>query len=135
MDRAEAAEQWFAIAAQDLDTAEHVANTMRPTPHEIICFHCQQSAEKYLKGFLVLQNIEPEKTHNLIELCKMCEKYNAEFSEFEIKCGVLTQYGILPRYPNELQITVDDMKTAIQYAKDIKEFVASLCGTDKNGEN
>jgi hypothetical protein len=34
---------------------------------EIICFHCQQSAEKYLKAFLFSNDIEPDKTHNLVE--------------------------------------------------------------------
>jgi HEPN domain-containing protein len=27
---------------------------MHPTPVEVICYHCQQSAEKYLKGYIVL---------------------------------------------------------------------------------
>jgi len=36
----------------DLNTAEYLKN-MKPLPIEIICYHCQQSAEKYLKGYLV----------------------------------------------------------------------------------
>jgi hypothetical protein len=40
--------------------------------------------------------------------------------------SLLTEYGVLPRYPNELQITIDDVKTVVQYAKDIKEFVARI---------
>jgi len=29
----------------------------------------------------------------------------------------------MPRYPNELQITDDDVRVAIKFAKDIKTFV------------
>ena len=33
----------------------------------IICYHCQQAAEKYLKGFLVSKYIPFEKTHDLLK--------------------------------------------------------------------
>jgi len=39
----------------DLGTAEYLQN-MSPLPLEIICYHCQQSAEKYLKGYLAQPN-------------------------------------------------------------------------------
>ncbi|WP_282433370.1 HEPN domain-containing protein [Desulfosporosinus sp. FKA] len=29
---------------------------MHPAPLEIICYHCQQSAEKYLKGYIALND-------------------------------------------------------------------------------
>jgi hypothetical protein len=35
---------------------------------------------------------------------------------------------VKPRYPNELGITNEDMKTAIQYAKDVQEFVLNIIG-------
>ena len=94
-----------------------------PTPDEIICFHCQQSSEKYLKGFLFLHDIEPPKIHNLIELLKMCEKINSNFSILLPQLDVLLDYAVIPRYPNELKITNDDMKVAINYAKIVQEFV------------
>jgi hypothetical protein len=36
----------------DLESAEVLARTMHPAPFEVISFHCQQSAEKDLKGFI-----------------------------------------------------------------------------------
>jgi phage FluMu protein Com len=39
------------------------------------------------------------------------------------KCAFLNQYGVMPKYPNDLQINDDDVKSAIKFAKDIKEFV------------
>ena len=97
-----------------------------PTPDEVICFHCQQSAEKYLKAFIFLQDIEPEKTHDLEELLSACRGYNDSFYVLYQKAIILKQYAVMPRYPNELQITQDDMKTAIQCAKDVQEFVLKI---------
>jgi hypothetical protein len=57
----------------------------------------------------------------------MCEELVPEFSILIPKTQFLTQYGTMPRYPSELQITSDDMKLALRYAKDIKEFVWSVC--------
>jgi len=34
----------------------------------------------------------------------------------------------MPRYPNELQICDDDVKSAIRFAEDIKNFVLSKLG-------
>ncbi|MDR3200777.1 MAG: HEPN domain-containing protein [Spirochaetales bacterium] len=127
MDRAEELRQWFAIALQDLTLAEHAATMMHPTPDEQICYLCQQAAEKYLKGFLFLNHIEPPKIHDLPALRKMCEELVPEFSILMPKTRALNQYGVMPRYPSELQITSDDMKLALRYAKDIKEFVLSVC--------
>jgi HEPN domain-containing protein len=81
-----------------------------PTPDEIICYHCQQSAEKYLKAFIFSHNIEPDKTHDLEDLLEICKKYNAEFSTLSSKVYVLTSYAVLPRYPNDLGITTEELK-------------------------
>ena len=54
------AQEWQRLAAMDLSTAEYLKN-MNPLPIEIICYHCQQSAEKYLKGYLVFCGMTPPK--------------------------------------------------------------------------
>jgi HEPN domain-containing protein len=95
---------------------------MHPVPDEIVCFHCQQSAEKDLKGFLVKRDIEPPKIHNLLDLLRMCQEIIPDFSILSAKCTFLNQYGVMPRYPSDLQITSDDVKIALRYARDIKEF-------------
>ncbi len=51
MDNLSIAQEWFVIANTDLASATFLQN-MHPIPIEIICYHCQQATEKYLKGFL-----------------------------------------------------------------------------------
>ncbi|WP_071527339.1 HEPN domain-containing protein [Nodosilinea nodulosa] len=46
-------EAWFAKAEAGLQAAELLLNTTTPLL-DIVCYHAQQCAEKYLKGYLVL---------------------------------------------------------------------------------
>jgi len=119
-------QQWLDKGNDDLRSAEYLSTMHNPTPDEIICFHCQQSAEKYLKGYLYLNDIEPPKIHDLEELLEMCLKINSDFSVLSLKLNILTNYAVMPRYPNELEITSEDMKTAIKYAKEVQEFVLKV---------
>ena len=57
MDNSKIVQEWFDIAEMDLSSAKYLQN-MHPTPIEIICYHCQQSSEKFLKGFLALNEHE-----------------------------------------------------------------------------
>ena len=125
MDKQNELQQWIAIANSDLTAAQHLANNMRPIPYEIICFHCQQAAEKYLKWVLVLHDIDPPKIHDLEELEKLCEKIAPKFETLFEKCAALTEYAIPSRYPSENQLEKQDMDKALEYAQSIREFVRS----------
>ena len=70
---------WIQRADNDISTARYLTENMRPLPIEIVCFHCQQAAEKYLKAFLVWNDQEPPKTHDLIELAKLCGSFDQNF--------------------------------------------------------
>ena len=130
MGKAELLQQWLNRGDEELRSAVHLSTMHHPTPDETICYLCQQSAEKYLKGYIFAQNIEPEKTHDLEELIKVCQKYNTNFSTLLSEAIILKRYAVLPRYPNELEITNEDMKTAIQYAKDIQKFILQVLKED-----
>jgi len=113
--------EWFKYADMDLLAAQHLL-TLHPQPLEIICFHCQQAAEKYLKGYLVFQDkTEPPKTHELVLLQIACCKSDDGFGSVSRACEVLSRYGVQPRYPNEMEITEKDMRKAIEYARQIRD--------------
>ena len=118
--------QWLDKGNNELRSAEYLATMHNPTPDEVICYLCQQAAEKYLKGFLFLNDIEPPKTHDLNELLSMCAEKNGDFSELSARMSVLKTHAIMPRYPNELAITGENMKMAIRYSKDMQEFVLGV---------
>lgn len=45
--------KWFDMANTDLGVAKHLNKTYHPKPLEIICYHCQQSAEKSIKALII----------------------------------------------------------------------------------
>ena len=113
---------WFDYGDADLETAEHLL-TMRRLRLEIICFHCQQAVEKYLKGYLLYNGVFPPKIHDLDRLCDMCKEFDAEFESIYGECERLSDYGVQSRYPNEMLIEEHHMKKALEDAKQIKGFV------------
>jgi HEPN domain-containing protein len=126
MDRDEELKQWFSVAGDDLKSAEYLATMSHPRPEGIICFHCQQSTEKYLKGFLFQNDVEFPKIHDLIKLLELCENVDARFGAILSKCNTLNRYSVVSRYPDELEIIPEDTTKALQYAKDIRDFVLEL---------
>ena len=79
MQHKEIVQEWIEKADKDLAVALHTAKTLWPTPLEIVCFHCQQFVEKYLKGFLVSKGQEPPYTHDLVKLASLCETENRNY--------------------------------------------------------
>lgn len=121
-DKITVVKEWLKFASNDINCAKH-SLSMHPVPLEIVCYHCEQAAEKALKGYLIYQNVEPPRTHILKLLCKMCTDIDETFKEISEQCGNLTLYGVQPRYPFEIDITENDMKKAILDAGQVMEFV------------
>jgi HEPN domain-containing protein len=90
--------------------------------------------EKDLKGYLVVHDENPPKIHDLVELCKLCEVIEPKFSQFMLACSDLTQFGVVLRYPTEIQINSDDVSRLLRYAKEIKIFVSQKI-SEENEEN
>lgn len=68
MDAEDAADAstWLAFALGDLEAAR--AQPGRRQRPRIVAFHAQQAAEKALKAALVLSDIDPPRTHDLMDL-------------------------------------------------------------------
>ena len=45
--------EWLSFAETDLGVARHLYESYHPKPLEIICYHCQQSAEKAIKAVII----------------------------------------------------------------------------------
>lgn len=130
MDNKDVAEEWFKVAETDLASAEYLQG-MRPIPIEVICYHCQQSAEKHMKGFLALKGEAIEKIHDLVRLNKMCLKYEEDFKTIEEDCLMLTDYAVNVRYPFPMDINEADMHLALKSARRIKDFISEKAETEK----
>jgi HEPN domain-containing protein len=95
MTKEEYALEWLHIAEMDFGSAVYLLGH-RPLPVEIVSYHCQQSAEKWLKGFLVIQGIRPPKTHDLVDLYNLCEPFAQNIQNIRYHCDALNKYGVQP---------------------------------------
>ncbi|MGC8766697.1 MAG: HEPN domain-containing protein [Brevinematia bacterium] len=116
---------WIIKALNDYKTAEKLINLPE---NEIItdtlCFHCQQTAEKLLKAFLVYHNVDFQKVHTIEYLIRLCSKIDNEFESLYEMTKKLTDYAVEVRYPDEFYIpTFDEAKKAFESATFVKEFV------------
>ena len=118
--------EWFRFADMDLNIAKHSLETMHPAPLEIICYHCQQSAEKFLKGTIIAFEVEAEKTHDLLKLTSTLQNHTEVPEEIADFAERLTMYGVRTRYPNEISVDESQTKTAIVHAEKIKQWAESV---------
>lgn len=132
MNNSDIAKEWFKTADLDYGSALFLLK-MKPMPLEIICYHCQQCAEKYLKGFIAYFGGGVFKTHDLLVLNKRCSEINDRFHEIEEACIQLTDYGVNIRYPYHLEISENDVRQAITDAHKIKEFVFGIIQGNEEG--
>ena len=124
--------EWIRLAEMDLATARHMFNTFHPIPLEIVCFHSQQAAEKIIKSYLVLQEIEPPKTHDMQVLLEMCLEFDIGFNDIYEEATTLTNYAVRLRYPIELGLIEQDAEKALDNAVKVMDFVKALSETQNN---
>ena len=121
--------EWIAFADKDLQAAQVLINEDFPLTN-IVVFHCQQCIEKYLKAFLVENDVPIIKTHDLVKLSGMVSKIKQLEIDDE-KLLIIDDVYVETRYPAELGLMPDGTSTNkqakefIEYAKEIKELITN----------
>lgn len=120
MTNEEYVQEWLNKAEKDIKTVEIMKEFEDLT--EIICFHCQQAVEKYLKALLIKNNEEITKTHNIDYLLNKCLQFDKEFEKY--LGTALSEYAVDTRYPDIRYIpTKEETEEAIQLMTNIIELV------------
>jgi len=91
--------RWLDQALRDLDDARFARNGGRQS---LACFLCQQTAEKALEGFLVLQGEEVVWGHSVADLCERASAFAPRFAHLRDDGSSLDLLYIPTRYPNGL---------------------------------
>ena len=124
----EYAKRWFDKAKNDLLDADNNLASDR-VPYDTVCFHCQQAAEKLLKGFLVAHGCEYPLTHNLFVILDNVVEYEPLAESLRETLALLNPYSVEIRYPgDELTLTNDNAAEARQAAQEVLEWVKSRYG-------
>jgi HEPN domain-containing protein len=113
--------EWLRLADDDFDSAKLLNDAVRKHC-EIICYHCAQSTEKYLKAYLTYQDIIPAKTHNLLFLNKLCIEKDNEFQNITILCDFLNRFANDIRYPHKYEVNENDVKFSIDAVEKIRNI-------------
>ena len=119
-------QRWLLKAKHDLATARKLSSD--PDPYlDTAIFHCQQAAEKSVKGFLVFHDRRFEKTHDIAILLTSAIALDRRFSSWLDAGAQLTPYAGEFRYPSEIpEPEKEEFKEALKAAEGLYEFVLSL---------
>jgi len=93
---------WLKKAASDLRGAD-IDLAASPPFIEDMLFHCQQAAEKTMKGFLTAHDRIFRKTHDLDELASACEAVDPTLKEVLNPARDLTVFAWEFSYPGEAE--------------------------------
>jgi HEPN domain-containing protein len=94
---------WLKKAAGDLRGAD-IDLAASPPFIEDMLFHCQQAAEKTMKGFLTAHDRIFRKTHDLDELASACESVDPTLKEVLNPARDLTVFAWEFRYPGDADV-------------------------------
>ncbi len=115
--------RWTEKAEHDFMAAEHAMELAQEGLTDIVCFHCQQCAEKYLKAFLLYRGVAFPRTHDLRLLLDLVPA--------EVPLGLrreqvvpLNRYVIEGRYPGDWEpITVAEAQNALEMAQMVRQAI------------
>jgi len=99
--------------------------------YDAVCFHAQQTAEKYLKAFLQERAAPVPRTHNLIELLELCLAVDMTFELMRRPLVLLDRYAVRYRYPGE-SAEKDEGRAAVQAVKVVREIARARLGLPAN---
>jgi HEPN domain-containing protein len=85
--------EWIAKAEGDYATAGRELRAQEYPNYDAVCFHAQQTAEKYLKAFLQENDVAFPKTHSLIELLELCLPLDDKLETLRLELIRLERYN------------------------------------------
>lgn len=117
--------EWVRYADMDVLSANYLNGIQHPKPLEVICYHCQQAAEKMLKALILAYDGEIQKTHDLGLLTDELASLTVVPEPVLVSADLLTPYGVKIRYPQDLRIEESHTQKALADMKTVYDFVAT----------
>jgi len=114
---------WVEKAEQDFEGAVFLAAKRSKSIPDLVCFHSQQAAEKYLKAYLILQHLPFPKTHDLVKLKNLLMGKAPEIELIADLLVFLNEFSVQYRYPGEKSSSAY-AKRALKAATEVRKFFA-----------
>jgi len=119
-------EEWLQKAEQDYRAASSLDPESTP---EVICFHCQQCVEKYLKAAMVVLRMDPPATHDLVALNSTLRGADDRFGTLADSLPPLNPYAVLARYPG-FDASPEDARQAVQIMQELRTQIREFLSLD-----
>lgn len=116
--------EWLTKANEDFAFAE--VNLVEGKPFFAqICFHFHQSAEKYLKAYIIAHDLDFRKVHDLTLLLKICLAKDSAYAQLREDCEYLNAFYVETRYPVHwpTHFTSEEAQKAARAAGNIKVVI------------
>ncbi len=115
--------QWLLKADHDLRSVRQLL-VAEPPLLDTAAFHCQQVAEKALKGYLTFKDSPFHRIHVLSVLVEQCMELDSDFTVLQDSADLLTPYAIAFRYPGDvLEPEPVEVEEALEAAENVLNFV------------
>lgn len=121
-----ATREWVRKAEADYRGARSLARQTPPL-HDLVCFHCQQSAEKYLKAVLEELALSIAKTHDLDKLLTVLQSHHPQLVSLRRGLRFLTDFAVDNRYPGN-NARRREAVAALHWAGKVRAAARSILG-------
>ncbi len=118
--------EWVRKAEADYRLAAPIARGSEPF-HDQLCFHCQQSAEKYGKALLEELGQLVPKTHDLDQLLNLLRPFHSTLGLLRRGLLFLTDFAVDTRYPGN-RATKRQAGSALRWAGRVRDACRTLLG-------
>lgn len=118
--------EWVQKAEGDYRVVVLLAAEKEPF-HDQVCFHCQQSAEKYLKALLAELNRRIPRTHSLDDLHTLLAADHPSLRSLRRGLIYLTDFAVDVRYPGE-RATKRQAAAALRWAGKVRDACRKQLG-------
>lgn len=120
-------QQWVQKAEHDFISAKTLLAMTENCPYDTICFHAQQSIEKYIKVLLLHRRIDFPKSHDIGELIELLpDEHKIPLTPEEQSKA--TYYAIAGRYPIDgvEDLSKLDAELALKLAEIVRNYTRSF---------
>ncbi len=118
--------EWVQKAEEDYALARQAGRSKVPL-HDGVCFHCQQCAEKYLKGLMEELGLAVSKTHDLDALLTALRSNYPTLRSLRRGLVFLSDFAVDVRYPGK-RASRRQAVAALRWAGRLRTTARALLG-------
>ena len=119
--------EWVDKAEADYQSAVALHRRRKAPLPDIVCYHCQQCVEKYLKARLTEAGLAFPRTHDLLQLLNLCVLVEPLWSIYAKRADAMTDYAVDFRYPGH-SATLREARVAFKHCRSLRAEVRRSIG-------